>query len=78
MAGTGYATGILAGLPEIAFAGSGDPLPPSFLDLSTFMAHGVLAAPLAGFVALHVAAALYHQLMRKDGLLRRMPFGRRT
>jgi cytochrome b561 len=77
MVGTGYATGILAGLPDIVFAGSGDPLPASFAIYPTFIAHGVLAALLAGSIALHVAAALYHQLVRKDRLLGRMLFGRR-
>jgi cytochrome b561 len=76
MVGTGYATGILAGLPDIVFGGSGDPLP-SVSDYPTFTAHGVLAALLAGFIAVHVAAALYHQLVRKDRLLGRMLFGPR-
>jgi cytochrome b561 len=44
MVTTGFATGRLAGLPEIVFAESGAPL--------------------------------YHQLVRKDGLLARMSFGR--
>jgi hypothetical protein len=30
----------------------------------------------AGFVVLHVGAALYHQVIRNDGLLARMSFGR--
>jgi cytochrome b561 len=29
-------------------------------------------------IALHVAGALYHTIIRKDGLLRRMAFGRRA
>ena len=77
MVGTGYATGILAGLPDIVLAESGDPLPASFSIYPTFIAHGILAALLAGSIALHVAAALYHQLVRKDRLLGRMLFGRR-
>ncbi len=43
----------------------------------TFVAHGTLAALLAGFIVLHVLAALFHQFVLKDGLLRRMLFGRR-
>ena len=77
MVATGYATGLLAGLPDIVFEGSGDPLPASFTEFPTFVAHGYLAALLAGFIALHVLAALYHQVVRKDALLRRMWFGRR-
>jgi len=33
------------------------------------------AMSLAGFVVMHVGAALYHQVVRKDGLLARMSFG---
>ena len=44
---------------------------------SSFVVHGLLATLLVGLIALHFAAALYHQLVLKDGLLRRMWFGRR-
>jgi cytochrome b561 len=37
-----------------------------------------IAAVLAGFFVLHVLAALYHQFVMKDGLFRRMFFGRRV
>jgi cytochrome b561 len=75
---TGYATGILAGLPAIVFQRTGAPLPASFMPYPTFVAHGWLAALLASLIVLHVAAAVYHQVVRKDGLLRRMAFGRRA
>jgi len=78
MVGTGYATGILAGHPAIVFAGSGDPLPPSFALYPTWVAHGYLAALLAGLIALHLLAALYHHFVRKDRLFRRMSFARRA
>jgi cytochrome b561 len=78
MAGTGYTTAILAGLPAIVFAGSGAPLPPSFLIYPTRVAHGYIATLFAGFIVLHVLAAFYHQFARKDGLFRRMFFGRRV
>ncbi len=78
MAGTGYATGILAGLPAIVFGGSGAPLPPTFLIYPTRVAHGFIATLLVGFIILHVLAAFYHQFVRKDGLFRRMFFGRRV
>jgi cytochrome b561 len=78
MVGTGYATGILAGLPAIVFGGSGAPLPRTFNIYPTFVAHGYFAAILVGFIALHVLAAFYHQFVRKDGLFRRMFFGRRV
>ncbi len=77
MVGTGYATGIVAGLPAIVFGGSGAPLPPAFTIYPTFVAHFYIATLLVGLIILHTLAALYHQFVRKDGLLRRMSFGRR-
>lgn len=76
--GSGIGMSIQAGLPPIVFGGSGDPLPASFDDLAPRAAHGVFATLLALLIAGHVAAALYHQFVRKDGLLARMWFGDRT
>jgi cytochrome b561 len=53
-------------------------LPPGFLIYPTRVAHGYIAALLVGFIVLHVLAALYHQFVRQDGLLRRTLFGRRV
>jgi cytochrome b561 len=78
MVGTGFATAIISGLNQIVFGPPGLPLPRSLSIYPTFVAHGVLAATLAGFIALHVLAALYHHFVRKDGLFRRMLFGRRV
>jgi cytochrome b561 len=78
MVGTGYTTAILAGLPAIVFGGSGDKLPPSFALYPSWVAHVYLALLLVGLIVLHVLAALYHHFVRKDGLLRRMLFGRRV
>jgi cytochrome b561 len=69
---TGFATGLLAGLPAIVFGASGDPLPPTFAAYPTWMAHVVLAVLLLIFIAVHVA----HALARRR-LVRRMAFGRR-
>jgi cytochrome b561 len=77
MVASGYATAILAGLNRSVFAHSGEPLPESFAIYPSFVAHGTIAAALAAFIALHVLAVLFHQLVRKDHLLRRMQFGRR-
>ena len=77
MVGTGFATGLLAGLPEIVFAQSGAPLPATFAAYPTFQAHFWLATLLVVVIVLHVGAALYHQLVHMDGLLARMGFGRR-
>jgi cytochrome b561 len=78
MVATGYSTAILAGLNRIVFQGSGEPLPATFDTFPTFVAHGYIAGTLAAFVGLHVLAALYHQFVRKDGLFRRMFYGRRV
>jgi cytochrome b561 len=67
---------ILAGLNKIVFQGSSDPLPPSFALYPTFVSHFYIGMLLVGFITLHVLAALYHQLVRKDGLFQRMFFGR--
>jgi cytochrome b561 len=69
---TGYATAILAAFNRSLFQGSGDPLPPDFAVYPTFVTHATLAAVLAGVMILHVLAALFHQFVLKDGLLRRM------
>ena len=78
MVATGFATGILAGLPAIVFGGSGAPLPSTFMIFPTFVAHGWLAALLAGFIVLHVLAAFYHQFVKRDRLFTRMFYGRRA
>ena len=77
MVGTGFATGLAAGLPEIVFAESGAPLPATFAAFPTFHAHFWLATLLVVVIVLHVGAALYHQLVQKDGMLARMGFGHR-
>ena len=74
---SGMATAQSYGLFDIAFSGSGEPLPPVF-DNGPRAAHGIFATALMALIALHIAAALYHQVMLKDGLLRRMWFGARS
>ena len=76
MAASGIALSIQAGLPAIVFGGSGAPLPESFAIYAPRFAHGVLATLLLALATLHVLAALYHQFVRRDGLLSRMWFGR--
>jgi len=56
----------------------GGSLPENFAVFPSFRAHAALAALLAALIAVHVAAALYHQFVLKDGLFRRMWFGKRT
>jgi cytochrome b561 len=78
IAGTGYTTAVLAGLPATLFGRSEWHLTPSFARYPTFAAHAILATVLANLIVLHVLAAFYHQLVRKDDLLRRMLWERRA
>ncbi len=76
MAASGLALAVQAGLPRILF-GAGGPLPETFSTFGPRAVHGLLAKPLLALIAVHVLAALYHHFIRRDGLLRRMAFGRR-
>jgi cytochrome b561 len=75
---SGFATGILAGLPAIVFGGSGDPLPNDFSAYPTAALHTAVAALLAALIAVHLVALVYHRFVRGDRILGRMLFGRRT
>jgi cytochrome b561 len=66
MAATGLATAILAGLNRSVFQKTGEAMPATFSAYPTFTAHFYLALFLAGLIAAHVAAALYHQFARGD------------
>jgi cytochrome b561 len=76
MALSGIALSQAAGLPAIVFGGEGT-LPPDFDAFPPRAIHGAIAAVLMALIALHVAAALWHQFIRKDGLMARMWFGPR-
>lgn len=78
MVGTGLATALLAGLPAIVFGDSGAALPDSFYVFPTRVIHGLIAKLLITLIAVHATAALYHQFVRRDHLLERMWFGRRS
>lgn len=53
-------------------------IPADFWVYDLRYAHYLIARLLVLLFALHVAGVLYHTLLRKDGLLRRMWFGART
>ncbi len=75
MIASGWTTGwLISGV----FAPNGGPLPDSFAIFPSFRAHAVLAMLLTILIAAHVAAALYHHFVLKDGLFRRLWFGQRT
>ncbi len=74
MAASGLTLAVQAGLPAIVFGNSDAPLPANFWDFPPRAVHAVIGTILISLVALHGVAALYHQFVRKDGLLRRMWF----
>jgi cytochrome b561 len=74
---TGLATALGAGLFPIVYGGAADTLPPGLASMPTRIAHGLIATLLVALIVLHIAAAIYHQVVLKDGLLRRMWFGNR-
>lgn len=51
-------------------------IPPDFMAYPPRIGHGLVAWLLLALIALHFGAALYHQFIRKDGLLGRMWFGK--
>lgn len=74
MAISGIALAIVSGLPDMVFGTA--PLPESFHIHAPRMLHGMLASVLMVLVVGHVAAALWHTVIRRDGILSRMWFGR--
>ena len=76
MLGSGIATAIISGLPDIVFNNSGVALPEDFNHILPRFFHGVIAKGLFAMIFLHVLGALYHQFIRKDCLLSRMWFGK--
>jgi cytochrome b561 len=71
LAASGIAMSVEAGLGDIVFGGAPGPVPD--LDaLKPRTGHGLFGLALALLIAGHVAAALYHQFVRRDGLMSRM------
>jgi cytochrome b561 len=76
MAGSGIAMSVAFDLPAVVFAGQGQ-LPPDFHAAVARSVHGLASKALFALVLMHVGAALYHQFVKRDGLLTRMGLGRR-
>jgi cytochrome b561 len=76
-AGSGLYLGLQTGLPDVVFGGHGA-LPADFWAFPMRSVHYVISRLLMALIALHVAGALYHTFILRDGLLRRMWFGRRV
>jgi cytochrome b561 len=77
MALSGLVMALQTRLPWILFAHEGR-LPPTFWALPIRYVHYGLSRLLMALIVLHLAGALYHTFILRDGLLRRMWFGRRA
>jgi cytochrome b561 len=76
MAVSGLIMALQTGLPGILFGGS--TLPADFWVYPIRSVHYVISRVLMAVITLHIVGALYHTLLLRDGLLRRMFFGRRV
>jgi len=72
---SGLIMALQTGLPWIIFGGG--TLPADFWVYPIRFVHYVFSRILMLLIALHITGALYHTLVLRDGLLRRMFFGRR-
>lgn len=77
MSSSGIGLLILSGAGAILFAGAPGPLP-DFLDFPPMVVHAIGVFTLLGLLGLHVGAAAYHQIWKRDRLLARMGVGRAT
>jgi cytochrome b561 len=73
---SGLALALQSRLPWILFGGGR--LPPDFWVYPFRTVHYVASRVLIALIVLHVVGAMYHTLVLRDGLLRRMLFGRRV
>jgi cytochrome b561 len=76
-ASSGLFMALQTGLPYVVFGGHAA-LPVDFWAFPVRHVHYLISRLLMALIALHVAGALYHTFIRRDGLLRRMWFGRRA
>jgi cytochrome b561 len=76
MAGSGIVMALQTRLPWVIFLGEGA-LPADFWAFPIRYVHYGVSRLLMALIALHIAGALYHALVLRDGLLKRMLFGRR-
>lgn len=71
MAASGIGMLALSGAATILLGGAAGPLP-EFEQFRPRVPHGIGARLMLTLLVLHVGAALYHHVIRRDGLLRRM------
>jgi len=73
---SGVFMALQAGLFEVVFGGHGH-LPPDLWVFPIRTVHYAISRLLMTLVVLHIAGAIYHTFVLRDGLLHRMWFGRR-
>jgi cytochrome b561 len=73
---SGLIMGLQANLPAVVFFADGT-LPADFWGYPLRYAHLFFARLLMALIALHIVGALYHVIIRRDGLFARMSYGRR-
>src|SRR5262249_54377216 len=61
---------------DVVYGGHGA-LPPDLWVYPVRSLHYLISRMLMALIGLHIAGALYHAVILRDGLLRRMAFGRR-
>ncbi len=71
LAASGMGLMVLSGAGEAIFGGGARPLP-DFTTFGPFYGHVAMSVLLFVLFAAHVAAALHHQFVRRDGTLSRM------
>src|SRR5262249_27347110 len=76
MALSGLTMGLQARITPLML-GTHPPIPPDFWVFPIRRVHYVVSRALIVLIALHLAGALFHTFIRRDGLLRRMGLGRR-
>lgn len=73
MAASGIGMIASSGAGPTIFGGSSEPLP-NFQDLLPRIPHGIGARAMIALFIAHVGAAIYHHVIKKDGLIARMWF----
>ena len=76
MVGSGVATSVLSGLPDVVFGPAGGVVPDAVRTVAPRMAHGWIAKGIALLVFLHIAGALMRHFVNKDGTMGRMWWGK--
>jgi cytochrome b561 len=76
MALSGLTMGLQAGITPL-LVGAHPSIPPDFWVFPIRRVHYLISRALIVLITLHLAGALYHTFIRRDGLLARMALGKR-